>query len=127
MSNNVNVLVVSGRLGKDPEMSYSNAGVAYTRFSIAVNYFDKNVKAFWLNCVIFGHTAEFLNKYAVKGDSVTVSGELRVTKYNNEQTKQSLTKVECICSNVELHSTRKKEETEEPQENITVSTPEEPF
>ena len=70
----MNVLIISGRLTKAPELSTISSGTALCKFAIANNgYGDKVV---FLNCSAFGKTAEFIGQYFNKGDGVELSGEL---------------------------------------------------
>ena len=78
-----------GRLTKDPEF---NSEKTYTRFNLAV---DRNYKkegaqnTDFLNCIAFGKTAEFINKYFSKGQRILLDGTIRTGSY----TKPDGTKV----------------------------------
>ena len=69
----MNKVVLMGRLTKNPEVRYSqgDSATAVARFTLAV---DRRFKrqgdeqtADFINCVAFGKTAEFLEKYCHKG------------------------------------------------------------
>jgi Single-strand binding protein family len=49
-----------GRLGKDPEMSYTPTGKAVTKFSLAVDQ-GKDQKPMWLNIICWNELAERMN------------------------------------------------------------------
>lgn len=86
--NNINVVVVSGRLVKDFEPLRSANGVGYGTFSIASGYYDtqsKTEKANFFDISVVGHNAEFVSKYAKKGTSVVVSGCLKQRQYQDKQ------------------------------------------
>lgn len=76
-----------GRLTRDPEVRYSNEGNAASKFSLAV---DRRYKregqpdADFFNCVAFGKTAEFTEKYLKKGTKVVLEGELQNNNYTNK-------------------------------------------
>lgn len=85
--NKVNLL---GRLTRDPEVRYStgeNAN-ATARFSLAVTRKFKNAEgnydADFINCVAFGKTAEFIEKYFTKGSMVAISGRIQTGNYTNK-------------------------------------------
>lgn len=77
-----------GRLTRDPEVRYSNEGNAVSKFSLAV---DRRYKregqpgADFFNCVAFGKTAEFTEKYLKKGTKVVLEGELQNNNYTNKE------------------------------------------
>lgn len=80
-----------GRLTRDPEVRYSNEGSAVSKFSLAV---DRRYKregqpdADFFNCVAFGKTAEFTEKYLKKGTKVVLEGELQNNNYTNKDGQQ---------------------------------------
>ena len=75
----INLVVLTGRLTKDPELKYSAGGTAYCRFTIAVNRaFDKE-KSDFISCTAFGKTAELIAEYVKKGYQLGVQGRNIVT------------------------------------------------
>jgi single-strand DNA-binding protein len=72
-----------GRLGRDPEMSYTKNGKAVTKFSLAVDQ-GRDKDAMWLNIVCWEHLAERAYKEAAKGDEVTVIGRLTQRKWDGK-------------------------------------------
>lgn len=83
----MNKVIMMGRLTRDPEVRYSNEGSAVSKFSLAV---DRRYKregqpdADFFNCVAFGKTAEFTEKYLKKGTKVVLEGELQNNNYTNK-------------------------------------------
>jgi len=55
-----------GRLGKDPEMSYTPNAKAVTKFSLAVDQ-GKHQDTLWLNVVCWNELAGRMNEYLSKG------------------------------------------------------------
>lgn len=82
-----NVVVISGRLTKDPDVRYTTEGVAVARINVAV---DRKYKregqpsADFVNCVAFGKTAEVLEKFFVKGQQILVNGRIQTGKYEKD-------------------------------------------
>jgi len=70
-------------MGKDPDMTYSGGGVAFTKFSIAINQ-GKDKEALWLNVVCFKELAVQVRDKTHKGDLVEVSGRLSGRKYQDK-------------------------------------------
>lgn len=85
--NKVNLL---GRLTRDPEVRYSagESNMATARFSLAVNRKFKNAEgnydADFINCVSFGKTAEFIEKYFTKGSMAAIAGRIQTGNYTNK-------------------------------------------
>lgn len=88
----MNKVILMGRLTKDPEMRYSNnSNVAVVRFSLAVDRrFKKEGQpdADFINCVVFGKTAEFTNTYFSKGMRVAVNGRIQTSSWEDETGKR---------------------------------------
>lgn len=81
----MNIVIMMGRLTRDPEVRYSQDGKAFATFSLAV---DKRFKRegqadadFFHNCKAFGKTAEFVEKYVHKGTKVVIQGRLQNDNY----------------------------------------------
>lgn len=84
----MNKVILTGRFTRDPEIKYTNDGTSIARFSIAVNRkFVKegsDQKADFLNCVAFGKSAEFIEKYFRKGMKADLSGRIQTGSYTNK-------------------------------------------
>ena len=82
----MNSVQLVGRLTRDPEMRYTDGGSAIARFSLAVDrrYKSENgPTADFLNCVAFGRTAEFIEKYFRKGMRMGCQGRIQTGSYTN--------------------------------------------
>lgn len=94
----MNRVDLSGRLTKDPVISYSQGGSSVARFTLAV---DRTVKrgdaweheADFIGCVAFGKKAEFVEKYFHKGDFAIVTGNIKTGSYDKDGTKVYTTDV----------------------------------
>ena len=81
----MNLLCVSGNLGKDAEVRNAG-GTAVAGFSLAMKsgYGDK-AQTIWLDCSIWGKQAESgLVQYLKKGQFVVLSGELGTREYEGK-------------------------------------------
>lgn len=84
----MNKVILLGRLARDPETRYggANDSMAVCRYTLAV---DKKFKkdgeatADFINCISFGKSAEFAEKYFTKGLRVAVSGRIQTGSYTN--------------------------------------------
>lgn len=83
----MNKVILTGRFTRDPEIKCTNDGASIARFSIAVNRrFVKegsDQKADFLNCIAFGKSAEFIEKYFSKGMKADLSGRIQTGSYAN--------------------------------------------
>lgn len=81
----MNRVFLSGRLGKDVEVRFSQGGSTVARTSIAVRRPTADKEADFFSLVAFGKVAEFLNKYFSKGSKLLVEGHLRHSQYEDKQ------------------------------------------
>lgn len=86
----MNKVVLMGRLTRDPEVRYSSgeSQTAIARYSLAV---DRRFKrdgdeqtADFINCVAFGRSAEFAEKFLRKGTKILVVGRIQTGSYTNK-------------------------------------------
>lgn len=85
----MNKVILMGRLTRDPEVRYSqgNEPFAVARYSLAVNRRFKRqgeADADFINCVAFGKSGEFAEKYFRKGQMVGVVGRLQVRSWDDQ-------------------------------------------
>lgn len=85
----MNKVILMGRLTRDPEVRYSqgNPPLAVARFSLAVNRRFKREgepDADFINCVAFGKSGEFVERYFKKGQMVSVVGRLQVRSWDDK-------------------------------------------
>lgn len=79
----MNNVVLIGRLTKDPELKYSQAGKAYCRFTVAVNRDFNKEEADFINCLAFGKTAETIAEWLGKGRRIALQGRIQTGSYQN--------------------------------------------
>ncbi len=87
-----------GRLVRNPEVRYSSEPdpIAVARYTLAVNRRFKRQgeqDADFIQCVAFGKTGEFAEKYFKKGQMVSVIGRLQVRKWDDHGTTRWSTDV----------------------------------
>lgn len=76
----MNIVILNGRLGKDPEEF--SAGV---RFSVATTeYFNGDEKTQWHNVTAFGKTGEFVQKYFSRGKGINIQGRIEYFKKDED-------------------------------------------
>lgn len=84
--NNVSLV---GRLVRDPEVRYGqNESVSVAKFSLAVERKwkrDGEPTVDFINCTVFGKSAEFTEKYFRKGMRVAITGRIQTGSYKNKE------------------------------------------
>ena len=86
----MNKVILMGRLTRDPEVRYSQGegSLAIARYTLAVDRRfkrDGEATADFINCVSFGKTAEFAERYFHKGIRITVCGRIQTGSYTNRE------------------------------------------
>lgn len=79
----MNVICFAGKVGRDAETKYLPDGTAVCNFSVADDQ-GHNKPAIWWRCQLFGKRAESLAQYLVKGQSVTISGQVTEREYQKD-------------------------------------------
>ena len=84
----MNVVVLMGRLTRDPEVRYTTGEtpIAIARYTLAVDRrFKKDGEkdADFIQCIAFGKSAEFAEKYFKQGTRITVNGRIQTGSYTN--------------------------------------------
>ena len=109
----MNKVVIIGRFTRDPEIKYTTGenATATARFSLAVNRRFKNKEgnydADFINCVAFGKTAEFIEKYFTKGMAIGITGRIQTGSYINNE-GQKVYKTEVVVEETEFVESKNK-------------------
>lgn len=80
----MNIISLTGNLGRDNEIKQLSSGTPVLNNSIGVRSNSKvggEYKTSWFNISIFGKSAEIFNQYTKKGSKVFLSGEVRIREY----------------------------------------------
>lgn len=94
----MNKILLVGRLTKDPELRYTQSGIAVASFTLAVNRRFPNQngdrEADFINCVAWQKAAEFVANYFKKGQQMALEGRLQVRSYEgNDGQRRWVTEV----------------------------------
>lgn len=94
--------MLKGNIGADIELSYTAAGLAIAKFSVAYNYGIKDKKhTSWFDVVAFGKKAEYASKYIGKGTEIVVEGSLQKKVWENKEGKKQ-TSVSVLSKNLTI-------------------------
>lgn len=83
----MNIVNLMGRIVKTPELKYTNNGISYCKFTLAVSkpkIKDKEQETNFINCIAWGKTAETICNWLDKGNRVIVLGRLDVSKKDDK-------------------------------------------
>jgi single-strand DNA-binding protein len=87
----LNKVMIIGRLGRNPEIMYTQQGLAIVNFPIATSEQwndkvtgDKQEKTEWHRIKAFGKQAEILEKYLSKGRQVYIEGRLQTSNWEKD-------------------------------------------
>ena len=89
MAGSVNMVVLVGRLGQDPEMKYTPGGSEVASFSMATSrYYTSNEEqreeTTWHNIQCWGRLATIVTEYLAKGRLVYVQGRINISKWEDD-------------------------------------------
>lgn len=113
--NNLNRVILTGYLGKDPEIQPAGA-TTVTKFSVAVTdrwkdgAGEKQERTNWLNVVVWNGNGENVAQYLKKGSHVLIEGSLRVSEWDDKESGQKRSRTEVHASQV-IFLDKKPEET----------------
>lgn len=87
----VNKCLILGNLGRDPEVTYTQAGKAVCKITVATSETwndkqtgEKKEKTEWHRITFFGKQAETVGKYMKKGSQIYVEGKLQTSQYEKD-------------------------------------------
>lgn len=104
-----NLVVLTGRLTKYPELKYTANNVPVTSFSIAVDRRNKQGEerqADFINIVAWRSSAEFVSKYFQKGSLIGIEGHIETRKYEDKDGK-TRTVFEVVADDVQFVESKK--------------------
>ena len=103
MSNDLNHIVLIGRIVKQPIIKALPSGSNDADFSIATNKkFNENERVSYFNCVAFGKLTDISTKYCEKGKQVAISGKLSQERWKDKATGDNKSTVKIIVENLQL-------------------------
>jgi len=100
MANSVNKVILVGRLGKDPEVKYTQGGTPVAKFTVATNEVwkdqngEKQERTEWHNIVAWTKLAEICGQYLNKGSRVYIEGRIQTRSWEDkEKNKRYITEI----------------------------------
>lgn len=86
----MNKAIIMGRLTRDPEIRWTQAGnsqeqMCIARYTLAVDRRQKDAGADFIPVVAFGKAGEFAEKYFKKGTKLVITGRIQTGSYTNKE------------------------------------------
>lgn len=108
----LNKVVIMGRFTKDAELRSTGTGTSVTSFTLATDSDFKGQngerETYFINCVAWRGTAEFICKYFKKGSLAVVEGRLETRPYDDAEGKKR-TATEVVVNNIYFAETKREE------------------
>lgn len=99
MARGINKVILVGNLGNDPDVKYTQGGMAIATLSLATTYSRKDKdgafqeKTEWHRVKLFGKTAEVAGEYLKKGRQVYIEGRIEYGSYEKDGVKHYTTDI----------------------------------
>ncbi|MFN3310366.1 MAG: single-stranded DNA-binding protein [Thermomonas sp.] len=99
MARGVNKVILVGNLGNDPDVKYTQGGMAITTLSVATTSVRKDKdgnqqeKTEWHRVKLFGKLGEIAGEYLKKGRQVYIEGRLEYGSYEKDGVKHYTTDI----------------------------------
>lgn len=112
-ASNINVVVITGNLTKDPELRHTGGGTAVCELRVAVNSRRKNGqtgewedKPNYFDVVVWGAQGENCANYLAKGRPVAVEGRLDWSEWEAKDGSGKRQKVQIVANSVQFLGSR---------------------
>ena len=117
----MNKVILSGNLCKDIELKQTQSGKSATNNSVAVRRdfkdADGTYQTDFIDFIAFGNQAEYLSKYASKGDRVELVGRWQVRNYVDKNGYDRRAN-EVVVESISLVTPKKKEEQSQEDKSV---------
>ena len=108
----INKAIIVGRLGKDPEVRYTQDGRAITNFTVATSEEwrdktsgEKRERTEWHRIVAFAKLGEICGQYLAKGRQVYIEGRIQTRDWEDKDGNKRYT-TEIVASDVQFLGNR---------------------
>ena len=122
----MNKVILIGRLVKNPEVRQDASGaISMARYTLAVDRMrtkkDEDPGADFINCVVFGKSAEFAKNYLRKGTKLAIDGRIQTGSYTNKNGQKVYT-TDVVIERQEFAESKAASSGNENQQTSTKST-----
>jgi len=126
---NFNKVFLMGNLTRDPELKRTSTDMAVAKIGIAVNrkYKDRDgnqkEEATYVDCEVWGKTAETMAKYLTKGRPVFLEGRLKLDQWQDKD-GNNRSKLLMVIENFQFIDSRGNQSSTPPATAAAAATPE---
>ena len=110
----LNIVIIQGRLTREPETAYTNNNKFYATFDLAVPRNKEDTD--FINCIVWNNTAENLCKFCGKGSSIEVVGTIIQETW--EKNNKTNSRLRVLAERIYFLNTKK---SENDNQNVTSS------
>lgn len=103
-----NKVIIAGNISRDIELRHIPSGTAVADVSLAINssYKDKNdqkkEEVTFVDCTLWGKTAELASEYLKKGSAVLFEGKLHQESWTDKDSGQKRSKLKVVVENMQF-------------------------
>lgn len=113
---NYQKFMIGGFLTRDPELAYTQGGIAVCKFSVAANHkYREQEEVLFMPCTAFGKTGELINEHFKKGNPIFTEGRLKEEKWTDKTTNQPRSKIVLIVDRFTFVGGKRDDNPQEPQ------------
>jgi len=122
-----NRVILVGNLTRDPEVKYTQSGTAVAEIGLAVNDRRKTQdgqtieETTFVDCTLWGRTAEIASEYLSKGSPVLIEGRLKLDTWETDGQKRS--KLRVVGERLQLLGGRRSPDESEHSRATTTNEP----
>ncbi|MDQ7012494.1 MAG: single-stranded DNA-binding protein [Planctomycetota bacterium] len=115
MAGNFNKVLLMGNLTRDIEIRHTQSNTAIGKFGIAVNRKysvgdgsnrEQREETSFIDCEVWGRTAEIMSQYLRKGRPVFIEGRLRLDQWEDKTSGQRRSKLLVVVENFQFVDSR---------------------
>lgn len=125
----MNIVILGGRLGADPEIRFTPAGKAVASVSLATtSRYKDGESGEWKETTQWHRlierrdgSAKFMKEYLTKGSEITIEGELTHRKYDDKGVTKYITEV--VIKDLRMHGSRQKDASQSSAEHASDAPP----
>jgi single-strand DNA-binding protein len=109
---NINVVVITGNLTRDPELRSTQGGTSVCKMRVAVNSRRRDQSGEWIDkpnyfdVTVFGAQGENCSNYLSKGRPVAIEGRLDWSEWDATDGSGKRSKVEIVANSVQFLGSR---------------------
>lgn len=112
---NFNVVILGGRLTRDPEIRYTPSGAAVTKFGLAIGRKyktesgEEREEVVFVDVTAWNRTAEVIGQYFKKGSPILIEGRLKLDQWEDRQTGEKKSRITVVARSFQFAGGKREE------------------